>query len=134
MGLADLILQAEDLPRQSFPCPEWPVADGKLFVRGLTGLERVEWEQIFADPLKRTVVVVGNDPRALTAGKAIVDEFGGRVFADEQIELLSQKNAAVLERAYDAILRLSGIRASAKDVGDERKNSEKTPGEDSSTD
>ena len=131
-GLATVILETDDLPRVPFPCEEWPKANGKIFVRGLTGAERLEWEQCFADPLKRTVVLVCDDPRAVVAGRAIVCEFGGRVFTDEQIQALSGKNGAVLDRAYDAILRLSGIRATAKEIEAERKNSKETTGDGSS--
>lgn len=128
MSLANLILQSDDLPRKPFPCPEWPEADKKLFVRGLTGDERLEWEQCFVDPSKRTIVIPSNDPQALVAGKALVDEWGGRVFSDEQIAMLGAKNTAVLNRAYDASLRLSSIRKSESEVAEDRKNSVATTG------
>jgi hypothetical protein len=127
-GLAEIILAADDLPREPFPCPEWPAADGKLFVRVLTGTERLVWERAVSDFVKGTVIVAGNNPRALLAGKALVDEFGARVFNDEQAVALSEKSSAVLERAYDACLRISGIRETAAEVEAARKNSAKTPG------
>jgi hypothetical protein len=133
MSLAKIVLQTEDLPKVPFPCPEWPAADGKLFLRVLAGMERMEWEECFVAPEKRTLPLPTADPRALAVGRAMVDEHGGQVFNDEEIALLSRKNAAVLDRAYDAVLRLSGIRKSAKQAEDDRKNSAKTPGGGSSS-
>ena len=131
-GLGQAILDEDDLTPESFDCPEWPKVNGNVFVRGLSGEERFEWEQCFVDPLKRTVALVCSDPRSLVVGKAMVDTFGGRAFSDEQIQSLGKKNGAVLDRAYDKILRLSGIRATAKEVEAERKNSVKTTGDGSS--
>jgi len=132
MSLADLILKTDDLPREPAPTPEWPEADGKLFVRVLTGQERRDLE-LFFRPDENGQPKNG-DPRAFTVGKGVVDQYGSRVFTDEHIATLAQKNSIVLDRLYDAIARISGIRADAAAIEGERKNSATTPGGDSSTD
>ena len=46
MGIRDSILSADDLPRRAVATPEWPGADGLLFVRTMTGAERDEYETL----------------------------------------------------------------------------------------
>ena len=129
MSLAEMILKADDLPKVPVETPEWSEVDGKLHGRVLTGTERRQLEKLFTQSEEQP----DQDPRAYVCGKAIVDEFGGRVFTDEQITALSGKSSVVLDRAYDAIMRISKIRESKEEVETARKNSSTTDGGDSST-
>ena len=131
MSLSDLILQSDDLPRVAIPTPEWPAADGKLFCRPLTGSERRYLERLFRRSEAEDMVQEPVDPRAYVCAKAICTGDGDRVFSDDQISAVAEKNSIVLDRAYDVIMRISGIRASTAEQEDARKNSEPTPGSDS---
>jgi hypothetical protein len=128
MSLADLILKASDLPKEHIETPEWPEADGKLFGRVLTGMERRELEKLFTAAEDQP----DRDPRAFVCGKAIVDEFGGRIFSDEQITALSGKSSVVLDRCYDVIMRISRIRETKEEAKLEKKDLPATTEKDSS--
>jgi len=136
MSLAELILSADDLPREPLPTPEWPAADGKLFIRALTGQERRDLELLFrqnADAEESPNNQEKLDPRAFVAAKAFCDENGQRVFQDNQIKALAGKNSIPLDRAYDKCVRLSGIRLTAEEAEQEKKTSEKTTSSGSSS-
>jgi len=134
LKLSDIILNTNDLPCFPFPTPEWPEADGKVFIRALNGEEQFAWEQTFVPSEKRILVPPCDNYLALVAGYAMVDGTGERIFSDEQIRLLKEKNSNLLARAYDAIMRLSKIRYTKEEFEDAKKNCEKTIGNDLSTD
>lgn len=112
-SLREQILSADDLPREEVKTDEWaPFGVPFVYVRGLSGSERDEYEQ--------TLVDLGNDGtprrrkdlhnvRAGLAARVIVDEAGERVFEDKDVAALGKKNAAVLDRICDKALILSGM-------------------------
>jgi hypothetical protein len=136
MDITHRILAAQDLPPQDTGgVPEWGIAAGELFQRGMTGLERRQFELMFVrDPL--TGDRPPGDPRSQAVGSTLVDATGTRVFTDEQISELSGKHGGVLDRLYDAAMQLSGIqqgKTGAAAAKDELKNSPPTSGSDFST-
>ena len=97
----DMILAADDLPREEVEIPEW---GGSVYVRVLTGGERDQLERMIA---KDSV------SRAAIAALCLVDATGARLFTDADVEKLAQKNGGALEKIVTAALRFNAI----SDVG-----------------
>src|ERR1051325_9966155 len=102
MGLRDMILKAEDLPRLPCPTPEWPGTDGQVFIRTLSGAERDAFEQASVDirrkggPRAKLLNI-----RARFAALVCVDAEGNRVFQDQDARDLGRKSSKVLDRIWD---------------------------------
>lgn len=112
LSLRDKILAADDLGREEVDCPEWGV---KVAVRGLSLAER-----------NRLAVAVGEDDLRATvaavAMAAIDPKTGDPIFdAASDVEALEKKNAKVVDRLAQVIMRLSGF-APGKDSDDAAKN------------
>jgi hypothetical protein len=91
------ILAADDLPREAVNVPEW---GGEVFVRTLTGGERDRFEGwIQGDRFDAF--------RAKLAVLCVCDESGARVFADDDVALLSGKSTKPLDRIVEAAYRLN---------------------------
>lgn len=113
----DAILQANDLPRETVPVPEW---GGDVIVRGLTGTERDAYE---AETFRLNGTAVTTDltnMRARLVARTLIDEQGNRLFNDGEVMLLGRKSAVALQRVFEAAQRLSGLTAS--DVEELRGN------------
>ena len=111
-SLRDAILSAEDLPREKVQTDEWaPFGVPFVYVRGLTSAERDAYEQSLL------VTVNGNrvpntrmkNIRAAFVARVLVDENGERPFSDKDVDVLGEKNAAVIDRLWDVGRRLSGM-------------------------
>lgn len=117
----DQILSAADSQTETVNVPQW---GGEVRVRSLTAAERDEWEEAqLRRQSKRGVESVSvrmANSRARLVAFACVDESGGRLFSDNDVERLGQKSAAALMRVYDVAARLSGITES--DIEDLSKN------------
>lgn len=114
------IVQAKDLTLEKVSVPEW---GGDVFVRSISARERGQIEAAAAkykenkgkdDSFARTFTV-------RMAALAICDEKGSPLFSLDEIDLLAQKNAAVVVRVAEVAQRLSGF--SKKDLDDLEKNS-----------
>ncbi len=103
----DEILQAQDLPTEDVPVPEW---GGVCRVRGLTGAERDAFEQSIVEQRGKDTRMNLRNIRAKLVAMCVVDEEGNRVFHDEDAELLGKKSAAALNRIFEVAQRLSGLR------------------------
>ena len=103
----DEILQAQDLPTEDVPVPEW---GGICRVRGLTGAERDAFEQSIVEQRGKDTRMNLRNIRAKLVAMCVVDEEGNRVFRDEDAELLGKKSAAALNRVFEVAQRLSGLR------------------------
>lgn len=111
MSLSEQIKQSKDLPREPVPTPEWPDVDGKLFVKKLNGLERVQYDaslepiQEHPEGQRRFESVV----KFVIA--ATVDEQGEPVFADDDFDwLLEEKDPDALVRIFNAGAALNKMR------------------------
>lgn len=111
-ALRDAILAADDLPRERIDTPEWePFGAPFVFVQGLSGEEREQWERSL------TIVIDGErvpnrnvkHVRARFAVRVTVDENGERIFEDTDIEALDKKSAAALQRIFQEGRRISGM-------------------------
>lgn len=128
----DLILNADDLPRELTEVPEW---GGEVYVRGLTGEERDDYEASMIRFVKR-----GKEQdrefnlknvKARLVVRCVTDESGKRMFSDSEVAILGKKSAAALNRIVDVCQRLSGL--TEKEVEQIEGNSEETQGEGSTS-
>lgn len=111
------ILAANDIQTQIVQVPEW---GGEVAVRGMTGLERDEFEASIVEGSGKKTSVKWKNIRARVASLCIVDEAGSRLFTESDIQDLGDKSAAALERVFDVARRLSGL--SESDVETLEKN------------
>lgn len=107
--LREFILKADDLKKQKIHIDEW---NCDLWVRQLTGKQLDEWEKSGAD-------IIGL--RAKIVSFCVVDDDGNRVFSDKDIEKLSNKCGAALNKIVDACSKLNLI--TQKDIEAIAKNS-----------
>jgi hypothetical protein len=124
----DQILAADDIKSQRVEIPEW---GGEVMVRGLTGSQRDTWEAGLTVRRGKQMVPDMRDFRARLVVLCAVDETGQLVFGPGDIDALSGKSGAALDRLYDAAAKLSGI--SEADVEDLTKDFGKTDGDGSSS-
>lgn len=114
---AAAILACDDATFRDEDVPQW---GGTVRVRALTGKERDAFEasnrEIREDG---TLVYLPDNMRAKLVGRSLINpETGERLFTDQQINALGDKNAAVLNRIYEVAAELSGL------TGDAGKDSE----------
>ena len=124
------ILGADDIRKERVEVPEWI---GHVWVRGMTGIERSHYQQIILDSGivdesgNRKLNLVGTD--IFLAACCMVDESGGRLFTDEQVDALGSKSSQALARVTAVAQRLSAI--TQDEVGELEGNLEGTPSADS---
>jgi len=102
------IQRADDKRLEPVPCPEW---GGSLYVRNLSGEELSLWH----DEMDKRKT--GKQRRLASSrglkGRLIVlaacDAEGRQVFSAEDADWLETKNAAVLNRLWEAACKLSGL-------------------------
>jgi len=111
---ADAILEINDLKIEKVLVPEW---GGCVYVRGMSGNERDQWEQAILEtsPGERMENI-----RGLAGSYSICDKDGKRLFTDHQVEALGKKSAAALDRVFAVAKRLS--RLSVDDIEELTKN------------
>ena len=103
----DQILAADDLPRELVKVPEW---GGDVYVKTITGAERDRWEiQIATSSKKPSSETI----RAALAAMTVCDENNRLLFTQDDIEALSNKSAAPLDRVFQVAMRLNHISQSA---------------------
>lgn len=115
----EAILGAEDMKYDIVDCPEW---GGKVRVRGLLATERDAYEAsvvLNAGTETQRYQLIG--ARARMVAKCCVDAKGARLFTDEDVDALGNKNAKPIDRLFDKIQELSGM--TKKAVADAQKNS-----------
>lgn len=95
----DLILNANDLPREEVQVPEW---GGSVFVRTMTGSERDRFEHAWREN-------PGRDVRGRIAALTICDEAGKPMFTEADATRLGVKSSAALDRILAVSMRLSGL-------------------------
>ena len=113
----DQILAAQDLSRELVEVPEW---GGSIWVRALTGGERDDFEASCLSAKGKGAELNYRNMRAKLVVRTAVTEAGERVFADADVEALTQKSASALDRLFAVASRLSAL--SRTDVEDLTKN------------
>ena len=128
MDLRETILHTDDLPRVAVKTPEWPEADGQMFVRTLTASERVSYGDAI-DTEDRGSESITSDLVSLVILTTCTAD-GAVVFTDADADMLKGKNGAVVHRIALAAQEACGMTKEA--VEGEEKNSP-TPTDDSPT-
>lgn len=108
------ILAANDLKRETVPCPEW---GGDVIIQEIGAIARDRLWPALLDANGK------NDPINV-AGKVlvrcIVDDAGERIFTDEDAELLGKRSPAVINRLFRVAEKLIVLHTDAAAI----KNSE----------
>jgi hypothetical protein len=108
------ILNANDLPCEFVPVPEW---GGDVKVKTMTGLERDAFEvSIFTEDKKKDL----RNIRAKLCAYTAVDDSGKLLFSESDIDALGRKSSLALNRVYEVAARLNGI--GSKEIEDFEKN------------
>ncbi len=106
MGLTKAELLAVKVKSETVYIPE---LRGSVIVRGMTGIERDEWEMSCIRFNGRNREFNGRNLRARLVVRCTFNEDGTRMFADEDAAQLGKIGAHVLQRLYDAVTRVSGV-------------------------
>lgn len=106
------MLSRADLLRVSLPQETVYIKELKdsVIVRGMTGRERDAFEAscLVGKGRKRDVNTL--DMRAKLVALCCIDEKGQRLFSDEDVALLGDVRADVVDRLFSVAQRLSGLR------------------------
>ena len=119
----DEILASVDIKPEKVDVPEWG-SEAFVFVRPLSGIERGHYEQMMGSLAKPDRY---KKSRGLLCALGICDETGAALFSPDDVDRLSAKSAAPLDRCFDKIYSRSGM--SVAEAEKVEKNSEATPGE-----
>ena len=111
----EAIMAAVDIAVETVHVPEW---GGDVKVRGLTGAQRDQYEQMLLGQREKSGAFY--NIRATLCVLAIVDDNGNQLFDVAEIDALGKKSAAALDRIADVIRRISGLAPEA--VEDAEKN------------
>lgn len=115
------IRDLQDRPTEMVPVPEWSC---DVRVQALSGRGREVFNEDFRARLEaaRNRVILNSMFLALVVVHTVVDEDGVCVFSAEDLDWLSEKNEAVLDRIAQVGLRLNGFTPAA--VEEAEKNSD----------
>lgn len=124
------ILAASDIEIERVEIPEWK---GFIYVKGMTGAERDQYEadMVTAKGPDEKRVIDMSDLRAKLGSMAICDEDGNRLFTEKDVRALTKKSAAALQRVFKVAQRLSGL--SDEDLEELTEGLEKRPFVDSAS-
>jgi len=123
----DMILNIQDIETEEVEVPEW---GGSVFVKGLSGKERDEYQVSIMQKNGKNYDVNFKNATVKLVVACVVDKEGKRLFETADIDILSSKSGKALNRLYEVATRVSGL--SPDDVDELVKNSEAIPS-DSST-
>lgn len=130
------ILGISDIKIVEVSIPEWGLG-ATVWVRGMTGAERDKYDADMFQPLSGKKpeasdrILNLSNLRAKLCSMTICDEDGKRLFTTKDVQALSQKSAAALQRIFVVAQRLSGI--SEEEVEGLAKELEERPFEDSAS-
>ena len=136
----DTILGVDDRKVEEVSVPEW---GGSVRVRGMTGVEREQFEDLHNEEVPagsraarragQTVTKFARkNVRARLVAWCAIDEKEQRIFSDADLDLISGKNAAAMERIVKVAMKLSGMDEDDLDDLAEEMVSGKDPSADSS--
>lgn len=102
----DAIIDANDRTYGEVDCPEW---GGKVRIRNLSGTQRDAYEASLVQGRSNDRQLNLANARAKMLVLAIVDGEGRQLFTADDVRALGRKNAAPIERIFDAARKLSGM-------------------------
>ena len=102
----EAILKANDIEKREVYIPEW---GGSVYVRGMTGRERDQFEATIIRQRGRNTEINMKNARAKLVVMCTVDQEGNHLFTDADVALLSEKSAKALDRIFVVAQELSGI-------------------------
>lgn len=94
--------RATRIPRERLDLPE---LGGFVYVKGMTGAERDEFERSCRDAKGR----LRGNTRARLAVHTVINEDGTRVFTDNDIAVVGRIRVDVLQKIFNLAQKLSGI-------------------------
>ena len=102
----EAILDADDRDYDEVDCPEW---GGSVRLRSITGAQRDAYEQsiIAGNGADRKVNL--RHARAKLIVLCAIDETGRPLFSSDDLSALGRKNAAPIDRLFDACRKLAGM-------------------------
>jgi hypothetical protein len=108
MGLLtrDQILEVEDRQYDTIECPEW---GGDVRLRSITGTQRDAYEQSLMQSNGADRKMNLRNARVKLIVLCAVDEAGRSLFSGEDVSALGRKNAAPIDRLFDACRKLAGM-------------------------
>jgi len=92
-----------------------------VWVRGMTGTERDQWEQSVLYHQKKSKTESYDQFRASLVARTVCDESGNRLFTDDEIAKVGALPCAIVDKLYSVGARLSAV--SQKDEEELGKNS-----------
>ena len=114
------ILKVDDIQIELVEVPEW---DGSVYVKGMTGAERDDFETSIIQQRGKNHRVNMTNIRAKLVSKTTCDEKGAALFTGTDIKALGKKSALALQRVFDVAQRLSGITSDDIDeLSEEQEN------------
>lgn len=114
------IIAASDLKRIEVDVPEW---GGKVWVTSFSADAKDALEFKLYNMANKSGVGI----RAAYVGISVVDEFGQRLFTDEESAILGTKSAGAVDRIFEKVSEVNRI--TPKDMEDLEKNSVAVPGD-----
>ena len=114
------IIAASDLKREEVDVPEW---GGTVLVTSFSADAKDALEFKIYNMANKSGVGI----RAAYVGLSAIDEFGQRLFTDEEVAILGTKSAAALDRVFEVVSRINRI--SQADIEELEKNSAAVPGD-----
>ena len=102
--LRDAILASDDMPREPV---EVPWVDEKLYIRGMSANDKDAWMVLHMPDGE--AFRWGEHATADLVAKCLVTEDGERIFEDEDVAKLGEKNGQALAELHQIAIRLSGI-------------------------
>ena len=121
-------MDIQDIRREPVEVPEWGVT---LWVRGMTGRERDQYEESLLEGRGKKARFRFRDARARMVVLCTTDEDGNRVFTDSDVEWLTNKSAAALDRLWGRIRELSGLTVEDEEELEGEGNRSSEPSSDS---
>ena len=123
------ILGADDIVTELVSVPEW---GGDVYVKGMTGKERGDWEAGIVKTTDKGTIVNMQNVRAKLCAKSIVGEDGKKLFTPADIKALGEKSASALQKVFVVAQKLSGL--TDDDVEELAEGLQDSPLEDSAFD
>lgn len=102
----EAILAADDLKTETVPVPEW---GGSVTVRGLSVRALVKWQAKFGFGLEEDGQGSREDIAPSLVALSVIDEAGGLMFSEDDVEALGAKSPSSIQTVFDACLRVNGL-------------------------